>query len=165
MTGMTEPTVVERAAQPYLSIVNRVPMTAINEAADRTREVFAFIDARGIDWVAPPFFKYNVIDMAGELEIEVGVPIAAPAEGEGDVISGTLPAGRYATVTHVGHPRELEAVIADLLAWAEREGLRFAKEDTPVGEVWESRLEVYSTDPATEPDMNKWETTLLFKLA
>ena len=54
---------------------------------------------------------------------------------------------------------------ADLLAWAEREGLRFAKEDTPAGEVWDSRLEVYSTDPAEEPDMTKWETTLLFKLA
>ena len=44
-------------------------------------------------------------------------------------------------------------------------GLRFAKEDTPAGEVWDSRLEVYSTDPAVEPDMTKWETTLLFKLA
>ena len=125
----TEPTIVERQPQPYMGIVNRVSMDSIPEAADRLAEVFGWIGARGIEMADAPFFKYNVIDMDRELEIEVGVPIA------------------------------------ELLAWAEREGLRFAKEDTPSGELWECRLEVYSTDPAVEPDMNKWETTLLFKLA
>ena len=28
-----------------------------------------------------------------------------------------------------------------------------------------SRLEIYKTDPAEEPDMSKWETELAFKLA
>jgi RNA polymerase sigma-70 factor (ECF subfamily) len=165
MTRMTEPSVVSRNTQPYVAIINHVTMNTIPEAADRLREVFDWIGARGIEMTDAPFFKYNVIDMAGELEIEVGIPIAATVEGEGEIGSGTLPAGRYVTVTHVGHPQELGQVTGDLLAWAEREGLRFAKEDTPAGEVWESRLEVYSTDPAVEPDMNKWETTLLFKLA
>jgi hypothetical protein len=27
------------------------------------------------------------------------------------------------------------------------------------------RLELYKTDPAVEPDMNKWETELAFRLA
>jgi effector-binding domain-containing protein len=165
MSRMTEPTVVERAERPYVGIVNYVSMDTIPEAADRLREVFDWIHARGIEMAEAPFFKYNVIDMDGELEIEVGIPIPTLVDGEGEIVAGTLPAGRYATVSHVGHPQELYRVTADLLAWAEREGLRFAKEDTPAGEVWESRLEVYSTDPAVEPDMNKWETTLLFKLA
>jgi effector-binding domain-containing protein len=112
-----------------------------------------------------PFFKYNVIDMDGELEIEVGIPIRSSVEGEGEIVTGTLPAGRYATVRLVGHPQELYQVTGDLLAWAEAQGLRFDRQDSPSGELWECRLEVYHTDPAVEPDMNKWETTLLFKLA
>jgi hypothetical protein len=31
--------------------------------------------------------------------------------------------------------------------------------------VWACRLEMLRTDPAEEPDMHKWETVLLFKLA
>src|SRR5262245_397589 len=161
----TEPTIVERAAQPYVGIVNRVTMATIPEAADRLREVFGFLGERGIEPVDAPFLKFNVIDMERELEIEAGIPIATPVEGEGDVAPGTLPAGRYASVTHVGHPDELLQVTGDLLAWAERQGLRFAHHGTAEGDAWECRLEVYSTDPMVEPDMNKWEQTLLFKLA
>jgi effector-binding domain-containing protein len=165
MTRMTDPTVVERAEQPYVGIVNYVSMDTIPEAADRLAEVFAWIHAHGIDMADAPFFKYNVIDMEGELEIEVGIPIAAQVAGEGEIMAGTLPAGRYVTVTHVGHPQELYQVTSDLLAWADAQGLRFDKEDSPSGELWESRLEIYRTDPAVEPDMTKWETALAFKLA
>jgi effector-binding domain-containing protein len=61
--------------------------------------------------------------MARQLEVENGVPVAAPAGGEGEVISGVLPAGRYATVTHVGHPSELFEATKALLDWAAGQGL------------------------------------------
>jgi hypothetical protein len=32
-------------------------------------------------------------------------------------------------------------------------------------ERWVSRLEFYLTDPSQEPDMNKWETQLAFRLS
>src|SRR4029079_203651 len=147
MTHMTEPTVVELSDQPYVGIVNYVSMDTLPAAADRLREVFDWIHARGIEMADAPFFKYNVIDMDGELEIEVGLPVPAPVEREGEIVAGTLPAGRYATVSHVGHPQELYRVTGDLLAWAEAQGLRFDREDSPSGEVWEGRLEVYHTDP------------------
>src|SRR6185503_5455229 len=118
MTRMTEPSVVERSEQPYVGIVNYVSMDTIPEAADRLAEVFAWMHAHGVEMADAPFFKYNVIDMGGELEIEVGIPVPTPVEGEGEIVAGTLPAGRYATVRHVGHPEELYQVTADLLAWA-----------------------------------------------
>jgi hypothetical protein len=32
------------------------------------------------------------------------------------------------------------------------------------GERWGSRLEIYLTDPAQEPDLSKWVTELAFRL-
>jgi len=52
-----------------------------------------------------------------------------------------------------------------LLAWADAQGLAWDKSDAGSGEQWGCRLEVFNTDPANEPDMDKWETELSFRLA
>ena len=44
-------------------------------------------------------------------------------------------------------------------------GLRWDATETDRGTRWGCRLELLHTDPAEEPDMNKWETTLAFRLA
>ena len=64
-------------------------------------------------------------------------------------MAGTLPAGRYAIVRHVGHPQELYQATSDLLAWADAQGLRFDKESSPSCELGECRLEVYPTRPSS----------------
>jgi effector-binding domain-containing protein len=168
----SSPSIEHRPAQAYLAIAGSVQMQDIPALADRMGEVFGFLAARGIEPAGPPFFRYHLIDMERELEMEVGVPVdadaakAADAEAAGDVRAGTLPAGRYATVTHVGPFDELVGATADLLAWAEREGLRWDKADAaPAGERWGSRLEIYHTDPQEEPDPAKYVTELAFRLA
>jgi hypothetical protein len=40
--------------------------------------VFAWLRERNIPPAGPPFWKYNAIDMDRLLEVEVGVPVAAP---------------------------------------------------------------------------------------
>ena len=106
-----------------------------------------------------------MIDMAGKLEIEAGVPVAAAVAGDDRVISGVLPAGRYATLTHVGHPSELVAATGALLDWAAEQGLTWDMTPGASGERWGCRLESYLTDPRQEPDMSKWVTQLAFRLA
>ena len=160
-----EPTIVERPAQPYVGIQRSITMTTFPEIADRLPEVFGWLGRRGIAPAGAPFFRYHLIDMARELRVEAGIPLASAVEGEGEIVPGVLPAGRYVRTTHRGHPQELLGVTADMLTWAARQGLRFDKSDTDEGEVWGSRLEFYLTDPAVEPDMNNWEHELLFKLA
>jgi effector-binding domain-containing protein len=159
------PTIEERAAQPYVAIEGTVSMETIPAIADRLSEVFGWLAAEGGAPAGPPFFKYDVIDMPRRMVIRVGVPVAEPIEGSGDVVPGALPAGRYATVSHVGHPQELMEVTRDLLVWAAAEGLTFDMERRPDGEHWGSRLEYYLSDPREVPDMNKWETVLAFRLA
>ncbi len=77
---------------------------------------------------------------------------------------GVLPAGRYATVTHRGHPDELVDVTTALLDWAAANGLDFDMSPSPEGDRWASRLELLLTNPADVPDMNDWVTQLCFKL-
>jgi effector-binding domain-containing protein len=159
-----EPTIVERPAQPYVAVRGLVTMETIGEVADRFPELFGWLDAHGVTPVGAPFLKYNVIDMDRQLEIEAGAPVPADIEGEGDIIAGVLPAGRYATITHVGHPDRLIDVTAALLAWAADRDLTWDMTETDHRERWGCRLEVYRTDPSVQPDMSKWETDLVFRL-
>ena len=164
---MSAPEIVTRAEQPYVAIRGHVSMAELGAFAVRTGEVFAWLGSRGLTPAGPPFLKYNVIDMMRQLEVENGVPLTAPADatGDGEVISGVLPAGRYATVTHVGHPSELAGATKALLDWAAGQGLTWDMSPGETGERWGSRLEFYLTDPREEPDMSKWITQLAFKLA
>lgn len=159
-----EPEVVERAEQHYAGIRGVVTMQEIGHIADRMPEVLGHLTENGIAPAGAPFLRYVVIDMAAELHLEVGVPTDEPVAGRGDVFAGVLPAGRYAQVSHQGHPDELLDVTADLLAWAAGQGLTWDKTDEPDGEHWACRLEVLNDDPAEQPDMAKWTTDLVFKL-
>lgn len=93
------------------------------------------------------------------------MPVATPTGGEGEVISGVLPAGRYAAVTHVGHPSELFEATKALLDWAAGQGLTWDMSPGEPGDRWTSRLEIYLSDHREEPDMGKWVTQLAFRLA
>jgi effector-binding domain-containing protein len=103
--------------------------------------------------------------MERELEVEAGVPVAAAVDGDDHVVCGVLPAGRYATLTHVGNPSKLPGVTKALLDWAADQGLRWDMSPADGGERWGGRLEIYLTDPSQEPDMSKWQTQLAFRLA
>ncbi len=98
--------------------------------------------------------------LAGQLERQLGHPLAHVG-----LLAGVLPAGRYATLTHAGHPSELMAATKALLDWAAEQGLTWDVTPGADGDLWACRLENYLTDPSQEPDMSKWVTQLAFKLA
>ena len=163
---MSAPEIVTRAEQPYVAVRARVTIETLGVVVPPLNQlVFAWLGERGVAPAGAPFWKYDVIDMPGRLEVEAGVPVTAAVEGDGRVISGVLPAGRYATVVHVGHPSELAGATGALLDWAAERGLTFDMSPGENGERWGSRLEIYLTDPREEPDMSKWETQLAFRLA
>jgi effector-binding domain-containing protein len=140
-------------------------MTSFGKLADQLPEMFQLLAEHGIEPSGPPFFRYLVIDMERQLDVEAGIPVTGPVTVDPSLLSRVLPAGRYVSATYVGHPEGLRDVITTMLAWAEHEHLRFDVEPTRDGERWASRLEFYKTDPSVESDMNKWEIELAFKLA
>lgn len=165
MQSPAEPTIVEQADQPYVAVRGTVTMQTIGAIADRYPEVFGFLGARGIAAADAPFLRYRVIDMARELVVEAGVPVAAAVAGAGEIVADVLPAGRYVTVTHLGHPDELVERTAEVLRWAEERRLAWDRSETVAGQQWGCRLEHLLTDPTVQPDMSKWETRLAFRLA
>jgi hypothetical protein len=156
--------VVQRDAVPYAAIAIAVPMERLASVGPLNGVVFDWLAQQHVVTAGPPFWKYNVIDMVGQLELEVGVATATPAIGDDQVGVGELPAGRYLETTYHGHPDGLRQATADLLAHADAQGLTFEKADSPRGERWAARLEYYLTNPDEQPDMTQWDTTLSFKL-
>jgi GyrI-like small molecule binding protein len=112
-----------------------------------------------------PFLRLYVIDMANELDVEAGVPVALPVIGDDPVFAGILPAGRYVDYVHVGHPDGLVKATAAVLAWADTAGPKLDMRPIPNGNAWGCRLMVFLTNPADEPDPNNWKTELLFRIA
>ncbi|MET0493032.1 MAG: GyrI-like domain-containing protein [Actinoplanes sp.] len=162
---LAEPTIVWREPQPYVGRRESITMTEFAQVADHLPTMFDWLGGRGVAPAGAPFFRYRVIDMSAELIVEAGIPVAVPLDVDEPTFVDVLPAGRYATLTHIGHPDELMSVTASLLDWAQQHGLRWDATPTPEGEVWGARLEIMLTDPAEEPDMHRWETALLFRLA
>jgi hypothetical protein len=162
---VVEPAIVWRDEHPYVGRTESIAMTEFARVADHLPTMFGWLGERGVNIAGPPFFRYRVIDMSAELVVEAGVPIAGSAEVDPPLFVGSLPAGRYVTLSHVGHPDELVGVTARLLGWAQDHGLEWDVRLTPEGEVWGCRLELLMTNPAEEPDMHKWETVLAFRLA
>lgn len=160
-----EPTVAEFPRQPYAGVAGTVTMQTIGAVADRIPELLGWLATRGIAPAGPPFLRYRRIEMADTLDIEAGVPVAAPGDGDGEVFFAELPAGRYATVVHTGPFTGLVQATADLLSWAAGGGLRWDETEGPAGEVWGCRLEIFHSNPAEAPDPETWETELRFRLA
>jgi effector-binding domain-containing protein len=162
---LMQPTIVERDEQPYIGRRESITMTEFAQVADHLPAMFGDLAARGVPITGAPFFRYRAIDMAAELVVEAGIPVAGPVPVTEPTFTDTLPAGRYATIRHIGHPDELVGVTARLLDWAQDQGLTFDMRQTPSGEIWACRLEQMVTNPAEEPDLHKWETHLYLKLA
>ncbi len=163
---LSEARIVERPAQPYVAIRAQVAMQTIGTILPELHpHVYAWLRERDIPPAGPPFWKYNVIDMDRGLEVEVAVPVAAAMDGDGQVLADVLAPGRYATLRYTGHPDGLLGATASLLKWADEQNLTWDVRQTPDGERWAARLEIYETDPVIEPDMTKWTTQLAFRLS
>ncbi|HEY4457354.1 MAG TPA: GyrI-like domain-containing protein [Pseudonocardiaceae bacterium] len=160
-----EPTIIERPAVPCVAIRATVTMQTIDTIAHRIGDVMGWLGAHGQAPAGPPFIRYNTIDMAADLEVEVGVPTRGPLAGDGEIVAGELPAGRYVWATHHGAPAGLVASVGSVLAWANARGLKFDSAQTERGEHWGCRVEFYNTDPSVEPNPDNWVTDLAFRLA
>jgi effector-binding domain-containing protein len=165
-----EPQITQRPPQPYAGIPLTVTMTTFASAIDAGfPELFGWLGEHGIEMTGPPFIRYNVIDMAGDLEVELAVPVAgdaaqAAASGrEGRVRAGVLPGGGYVTLLHTGPYDGLVGANAALQQWAADHGM--VLESSPDQRRWQGRVEHYLTDPTAEPDPARWQTEVAYLIS
>jgi effector-binding domain-containing protein len=165
---MTQPQIQQRDALPYLAIRSEVT-DGIPAVVDRAfPQLFAWLGERGIEPAGPPFIRYLEVDQDGEpLQIEVAAPVGDEApEGDDTVRAGTLPAGRYATLVHIGPYRhddvpDLRDAQAALKSWIEREDVTTGR-PSERGSSLAACVEHYRIGPPIEPDWTKWQTELAY---
>jgi len=157
------PTVVTRPEIPTVGIRVVTPFRGmLGVRDDLLAEVCGWAEQCDLDVVGYGFLRLHVIDMRGEMDIEVGLVTRERIECAGRVRAGVLPAGRYATLAYEGVGT---AANRALIEWAAASGLDFDRRDVPEGDRFACRYEAYLTDPTTEPRKKRWKIELAFKLA
>lgn len=161
----TKPRLDERTEQYYLGIRTQIPMQQLGKAIPQlTDEIFAWLDRQGTAPAGAPFIRFHVIDMAGKLDIEMGVPVASSQPGDTRVSPGILPAGRYASLVYTGVKNGVKGNKA-LLDWGAEQGIVWDTYQSDKGDGFGARYESFLTDPADEPNMARWETEVAIRLA
>jgi effector-binding domain-containing protein len=158
-----QPQIQHRPAQSYAAIPEVVTMQGLPSAVDQGfPELFGWLVSHSVALAGPPFIRYLRVDMDAELTIELAAPVhIEPPAGE-RVRPGTLPAGRYVTLLHIGPYDGLVDANAALQRWAQEQGIRWQIDDAS---IWGGRIERYLTDPSQEPDPSAWQTELAYLIA
>jgi AraC family transcriptional regulator len=143
------------AAQPILFVRRRVARSEISQAiGECLGAAFGLAMRKGCAIAGRPFARYPSAG-PGLLTIEVGCPIAAATDGEGEVEAGMLQGGPAAVAVHAGAYTELGETYAAIERWMADNGY------APGGAPWES----YLTDPAELPNPADWRTAVYWPLA
>ncbi len=162
-TIVREPGVDERPEQIYMGLRRWAPMRGFSKAADQLfKDMRVWVKDHNLQRIGPPLLRYYVIDMQGEMDVEVCIPVAAVLPDEGGVCAGVIPAGRYASLVYTGAGITGNRV---LIEWARAQGLKWDRWDDPKGDAFHARYEAYLTDPKDEPRKTKWEVEVVIKLA
>ncbi|HEX6682072.1 MAG TPA: GyrI-like domain-containing protein [Candidatus Limnocylindrales bacterium] len=152
------PRVVARPEIPYLGLRLVTPFRGMLGKRDELlRELIEWLGRNEVADAGPFFLRLVVIDMDGDMEIEVGAVTPEPRDGDDRVSAGVLPAGRYATLTYRDHALRANRA---LLEWAKAGEVALDRWNDPAGDRFACRYEAYLTDPRTEPRKTKWEVEL-----
>lgn len=115
-------------------------------------EIMGYLASRGVQPSGMPFTMYYNMDMSA-LDVEMGLPVAQPLEGQGRIEPGTLPGGRAAVALHVGPYESLDQTYEKLTDYVKREGL----------ETEPYMYESYLNDPGEVPP-EELKTEVVFPL-
>lgn len=163
---ISEPKIESREAQQYVAVHSEVPSSELPKVIPQSiGEVIGWLNEKGVAPAGAPFVRYNVINMPGLLDIEVGWPVANSVSGNGRVSAGVLPAGRYATLLYTGDYPGLQGATAALLDWGAKQNVVWDNWEAEKGDAFGGRFESYLTDPNQEPDLSKHETIVAIRLA
>jgi len=162
----SEPRIEQRGAHPYAAIRMQVPIPFGKYLQPAWSRVEVWLAARHKTH-GPAIIRYLTTDMSTTLDIDVGFIIRRAIPGGDGILTGTLPAGRYATLTYTGSYRGKCVYRANvaLIGWAETNGVVWKTSQVDGAEWWDSRVEWYLNDPKTDPHPEKYKTELTFKVA
>lgn len=130
-----------RDSQPYLAIATAITMDEFPGLGTLFEEVFGWLAAHDVAPAGPSFVRILTSDMSAKLDIEVGVPVSKPHDGDGRITPGTIPAGSYVTLFYTVEVENdhIEANVA-IQAWAAQEGVEWRFDRSGEVERWGGRF-------------------------
>ncbi len=166
MVKTTEPKLDNRSEQHYVGIRTQVTMDEMGGdlIPQLIGEVYGWLGQHDVEPDGAAFMRYYVINMPGNLDVEIGVPVAAAVTGDGRVNSGVLPAGRYASLVYTDVTQGMEGN-RELIGWAEKNGIQWDRWDDPKGDAFRCRYEIFIDGPDEDPDPTNWRTEVAIKIA
>ena len=162
---LVEPNIEARAERFYVAIPIEATLKEWGKVNALIEELFEWLNKKSLQPNGAPFFRYWVIgDTTKKFKLEVGIPVVNATFGDERVIASTTPEGKYVIVVHKGHPDRIHETFNILEEWSENRGLTWDKKVEDNEEIWGGRFEYYLTDPAIEPDLEKWSIEIAFKI-
>lgn len=162
MDLLAGPMVATMPSIPTLGIRVRAPFRGMLSTRDQLlSELITWIDERQIADLGHFFLRLYVVDMAGIMDLEVGVT-DVDHRGDGRVQPGELPAGQYATLTYRNHAYRANKMLLD---WARENAIALDASTEADGDHFGCRTELYLTDPRTEPRKTRWSVQLSISTA
>ncbi len=143
----------KRSTQPTMCVRTRSAVQDLPEILGKVYGTIAqYFGSQGLQPIGPPYVGYFNMDMQ-DLDLEIGFPVAKTIQGEGDISTGEIPEGNYATSLYTGPYSEIGPAYTALTKWVEEQGYKSA------GVAYE----LYLNNPALTPP-EKLQTQILFPL-
>jgi AraC family transcriptional regulator len=141
--------------QPFLFVRAKAGRHEIPKAiAESLGKAFPYVMQQGLPIAGRPTARYLTTG-PGLFDMQIGVPVATAAPGQGDVQAGELPGGAIAVAVHAGSYDSLSETYVAMERWMDANGYR------PGPGPWES----YVTDPGDFPDVKDWRTEVYWPIA
>jgi effector-binding domain-containing protein len=163
MTTIGQPKIDTRTEQVYMGIRTIAPFSGMFKIVTKlSKDMYKWVKVRGVTPSGPPFLRFHVIDMRGLMDFTYGMPVAEALPNDGPVTTGTLSAGRYASLIFSGSGL---AGNKALIEWVRANGYQFDRWDTEQGDNFRCRYESHLTDPRVQPRKTLWDIEVAIKLA
>lgn len=157
MEVLAGPTLAVMPRRPTVGIRVRAPFRGMLRTRDELlSELISWVDEKQISDLGVFFLRLHVVDMAGIMDLEVGVT-EVDHHGDQRVRPGELPAGEYATLTYRNHALRANRLLLD---WARDNAIRLDAHTESDGDHFGCRTEAYLTDPRTDPRKTRWSVQL-----
>ena len=157
------PNITRREAQPYAGIRQTLEREKLPDfVPGGLTTILRFLQKHRIHVSGAPLIRYWVVDYnTGEIEVDVGVPVAASTlPADAIVHSAQIPAGTFATVIHRGPYDALVQTTAALLDWAQQNNIKWAMVEHRKVTRWDGRIEHYLVGAPEEPQPKNWQTEI-----
>jgi DNA gyrase inhibitor GyrI len=140
-----------RGTQRYVAIATAVTMDEFDTVGSLVAEVYAWLERQGAVPAGPSFVRILTSDMTAKLDIEVGVLVEPPLNGDDRVVAGSIPSGSYVTLFYtVEEESDHVQANVEIQAWAANQGLEWQIDRSGDVDTWGGRFTFDRPDKSSD---------------